>query len=147
MNHQLDLMYGSFLEQKHTPIKINLEDNVTVENYSTDTFVLKDSIGSIRRVKNEILADNDFLIVRVNVSYTKALEITKDYSSGIFFMSLLKNEMLTVASTYFDLDSCEKITFKKPGTEGSFFRELDNFAAYELRLYVEKTTKEKNEQP
>lgn len=137
---QLNLMYGSFLDARHTPVNYSLpDDGITLENHTVDAFELQAPIaGSIRMVRTDSPTDKDMGVVRVAMGFYSASKMEKDFSLGVYHLSLLKNMALSVAAKYFDLDSCEIVTFKLPGTN-NYFRELENTAGIELRLFISKT--------
>ena len=87
----------------------------------------------------EVRKDHSGVILRGMLSYAAAARIENNFGLGCLVLSQLINAMLYEAYRYHPhmLSDFKKITFDRPDIKNSFFRELENLAGYELRLYIE----------
>lgn len=146
---QLDAMYGNLFEKINEPVIIKDDDMLSGITFFQDTdeaFMLNSPSLFIKYPQNklEISTKHDGFIIRTCISYNNALLFCNDYIEGIQKLSIIKNHMLVKAANLVDLKECSLVTFKRPKVFG-VFRELDNTAGFEIRLYVKKQERVTNE--
>lgn len=138
---QLNSMYSAFLDTKFSALDSQIvKDNITLANFEDGAFALNSPIaGKISVIKPEIETDKDMGIVRYCIGYGVANKALSDFNTGIHNLAVAKLQMLATAANHFDLEKCEVVTFRLPGSPANYFRELESAEGIELRLFVSKT--------
>lgn len=136
LTNKLNLMYGSFLREDHTPFDANGISGVTKAKNTEGAFMLQSPDKFLKSgFEVNISPDFDQIVARAFIPYSAAIQISDNYSQGVFLLSLIKNDMLlsVVKEITSDFD---KPTFQRPGQPALYFRELENLAGVELRCFA-----------
>lgn len=134
--NQLNAMYGSFLSRKCIPVEYS-GGHVQEFNPTELAVTLDEPTIIVTEIKRDDPAKYDNAITRVIVGYRAASEMSNDYLYGIETLSHLKNYLYTLVAKKYDLNECTA-TLLRPN--GKYFDELDNYAGYELRLFIKRKT-------
>jgi hypothetical protein len=143
-------MFGNLFEKINEPVIVKDDDILSGVTFFQDddgAFTLNSPSYFIKyptENKLEISKNHDGFIIRTCISYQNAILFCNDYMEGIQKLSIIKNHILYKASKLVDLKECSLVTFKRPNVSG-VFRERDNAAGFELRLYVKKEERVTNE--
>jgi hypothetical protein len=119
----------------------HLGQGITCYSRSDEAFSLNPPIAGITlAVSNHpglFKPTGDGFVLRTILGYAAACRYLENQAAGNLGVANLINSMLiAVYKTYGT--SIQNVTFKRPGTESAdYFRELDNSAGLELRLYGE----------
>lgn len=145
---KLNTMYYK-LFSKIQPIKtVDLSSAVTTANSAMEAFQLKDPAAFKKQeliVENRDFSTKDLTeqqIIRVYIPYSDAIIASKDLEWGYEYFSVIKNEMLKKIAE--SGTSYNQLSFLRPGQENLVFRDLENFAGLELRLYSNKLSEGEN---
>lgn len=130
------ILSGNILET-YKPFTGDLDGSIQILPKSQDVYYLNSPIsGSVKDVKNVVRNKDDSAILRLPISYTLALKMQEN--ENLFNYEMLNFTNLALGSltrVYGDLTG-KTVVCCTPGTTGSFFRELENIAAIEMRYYV-----------
>lgn len=139
--HQLNLLADGFLSgnimHKFAPMKTNSNCSVTLCPKEAAAFMLNDIISSSVKAYERDLKTEDQAVARIIVPYSSACRWLENPSMFYYEVSLYVNNMLcSLVDTVGDLKGREVIC-ARPGASGKdYFREMENVAGYELRLFV-----------
>jgi hypothetical protein len=122
------------------PINIQLENSVTIFPKDVDAFNLNSpASGSIKDIIPKAIV-NDACLIRMLINYSTAVRISENPKLFNFYFSLYLNAGLSSLKSEIGDLRFRDITAFRPGTYDTVFRELEDSAAIEFRLFV----KEKN---
>lgn len=115
------------------------QTSITIVPEKVEVFNLNSPIaGTIKRVEPGVLKENA-AIHRQVIGYIVAEKMAKNKSLFYYHLSLtLNNALLELTKILGPLDF-RKITAAQPGSPGIYFREMENYAGIELRLFVERS--------
>lgn len=142
IDKKLDMMYGQLLHKINGPpaqvVDSDIISGVTFFMNTDDAFSLNEPSLFLKlpQKKLELSPKNDGFIIRTVISYELASRISKDYDEGVEKVIIIKNHLLCKAATLIDFLDYD-LTFARPNNSG-YFRDMDDRAALELRLYVKK---------
>lgn len=139
IEQQLSDSYRNFLNKFDVySLDLDLSNSLTKINSTHSAFRLNLD-GKMQRVEplDNQQKDYDSLLVVANISYFDAHKMISDQYYGYYILSIYKNAMLKEIFKEVSMNDIETITFTRPGRVGEIlFRELENVAAFELRLFV-----------
>jgi len=126
----------------YEPIVYSQGGSVTLFPRKVEAFSLNSPVGGFyKAVESNIRVDEETysgLIVRGIIGYKKMSKLMEaDLGTGCLFLSQIINGMLISAYQYRFPKKPNLITFERPGSINNFFYEMEDMAAYELRLYVD----------
>lgn len=120
------------------PMNLDTEGGVTIFPNTEDAFRLNPPVaGSWRPVQGDVNRD-DGAVVRMVMGYTMAARIEQNPETFNYYFSMMLNSGLASLSRELGFLQFREIICERPGTPGVFFKELEEAAAFELRLYVKK---------
>jgi len=146
VNNQYAFLFEAACKDSYKPCKQN-ENKIsfTLIPNEGDAFMLNPITGGFLTDRPENLIDADIktnnkgAIFRVCVGYAMMSRIEDDFSLGCLQLPIIINAIMYEAHKFKPsfLASFKKITFERPYGKNEFFNELESFAGYELRLYIE----------
>lgn len=139
--HKYNAMYGSFLNKEIQAFHMkDISSAITVASVNDSAFVLNSAItGPLGSVISDNSINDDLIVLRCAIPYSIMLKMD-DYETGIYYLSLIKNALVSTITSKIDKSQYGQILFQRPGQPNKFFGHLENVAGCELRCFVQKKT-------
>lgn len=137
LDHTYDFLFKA--AEVYVPMHGVIREGFTlIPKKQPDAFTLVGPIaGQIKDPRNSnpivSLEDQDSFILRTVIGTSMAKELQTNFPLGVLSLSGVINAAVTGAYLQYG-NKIERITFKRPGEKG-YFRELENHAGFELRLF------------
>ena len=119
----------------------NEDESITIPRANEDAFTLNPlKAGTLQQVIPIYTTDNKGVaVVRMIIGYGMLEKLASNKHKFNFHFSLWLNAMLATLKRNMGDLSNRQITIKRPGEDGLIFKDLENSAAIELRMYVSRS--------
>lgn len=135
---QLNVMYGDFLKQKHEPLKLEIHGDLSTLNKTDNAVILDKSYGTLNEFRVLPIDTNvDSAVIRYVIPSWLGNKLMT-YNDGLFYLSIIKNQMLCKLKEHFNSDDFELPIFQLPENPDHFFRSLSDEEGLELRAYIKR---------
>lgn len=118
------------------PIEFNGDDSLTVAPDDTSSFNLNNTKNNITYITPNLNEVEKLTVIRQLVSYADACKMAENQMYFNYKVSLLVNNALATLKRNCGSLHKREITAFRPGQGTTVFRDLENSAAYELRIIL-----------